>query len=142
MYENNKRLFEETPENELMKYGDMSSPWKQYKVSNARDEVEMKRALKQAEELTRKKEEQKRIDALTAHKAGEFGEGTPKQTTPPATPTPTATTPPPTTEPSFYSQHSGAINTGLATAALGGLGYAAYKRLQKSRAEKKARMLV
>jgi hypothetical protein len=38
----------------------------------------------------------------------------------------------------FYGKNSGVINTGLATAALGGLGYAAYKKLKNDRAAKKA----
>jgi hypothetical protein len=38
----------------------------------------------------------------------------------------------------IYGKHSGVINTGLATAALGGLGYAAYKKLKNDRAAKKA----
>ena len=38
----------------------------------------------------------------------------------------------------IYSKHSTGINTGLATAALGGLGYAAYKKLKNDRAAKKA----
>jgi len=38
----------------------------------------------------------------------------------------------------LYGKHSGVINTGLATAALGGLGYAAYKKLKNDRAAKKA----
>ena len=43
----------------------------------------------------------------------------------------------------FYNQHSGKVNLGLGAAALGGLGYAAYKKLKKDRVEKKekARML-
>jgi len=38
----------------------------------------------------------------------------------------------------LYNQHSGKINLGIGAAALGGLGYAAYKKLKNDRAAKKA----
>jgi len=59
----------------------------------------------------------------------------------PPAPTPPAPTPPAPKQSSFLSgidKHSGKIGTGIATAALSGLGYAAYKRLKEKREAKKA----
>jgi hypothetical protein len=86
----------------------------------------------------------------------------PTTTTPPKEQPTIASTTPPVKEPGFldqagnylkgigkqagdfYGKHSGEVNLGLGAAALGGLGYAAYKKLKNDRAAKKAnaRMMV